>query len=375
MRERVIRIVTYVLVFVLGAGSMYFVGDYVIDQKLDDLIESNTTSQSETTPATVVARKVVVEDNGISSAVEKSYDAVVMIKNYGSSGKLSGSGSGFVYKMDSEYGYIMTNHHVVEDASKIKVLFSDNKEYDGVVLGSDKYLDIAVVRVPKKAIKLIAQIGRAADLKLGDTIFAIGSPVGNEYYNTVTRGIVSGLDRKVTVSVESNSDWIINALQVDAAINPGNSGGPLLNSNGEVIGVNSLKLVDSSIEGMGFAIKIEDAMTHVTTLEKGEKIERPLLGITMINVSDSYSLARYGIRIDKDIESGIVVIEVAKDTGAADSDLKSGDVITKIDDEEVLNQAYLKYILYSHKAGDKIKVTYNRNGKTKTTEVVLTKSD
>lgn len=323
---------------------------------------------------TSCTNKVVIDNSGISAAVEKVYDSVVMIENY-KSGKIQGTGSGFVYKTDKENGYIMTNQHVVDKSTSLKVKFTNGKTYEGKLLGGDEYLDIAIVLVPVKSIVSVANIGSTKSLKLGSSIFTIGSPVGEEYFNTVTSGIISGLNRKVPVSVKSSNDWLMEVLQVDAAINPGNSGGPLLNSNGEVIGVNSLKLVDSQIEGMGFSIKIEDAMAHVSDLEKGKTIDRPMLGINLTEISNAALLKREGINVDSSIDYGVVVVSVVEDTGAAKSDLKKGDVIISIDGAKVTNSAYLKYILYKYSAGDKIKITYLRDGKEKTTTVKLTKSD
>lgn len=361
MRGKIINFLLIVIIFALGAGAMYFVKDKFL---------------SKSTSETIITEKrdvTITDESGISEAVDKVYDAVVMIKIYSGS-KYIGNGSGFVYKTDSTKGYILTNYHVVEDASSVRVLYSNGEEVDAKILGGDEYLDVAVVSVDKSSVIKVADIGKSDELKLGDTIFAVGSPVGEDYFNTITRGIVSGLDRKVTVSVKTTSDWVMKAIQVDAAINPGNSGGPLVNSNGEVIGINSMKLVDSSIEGMGFSIKIEDAMEHVETFEKNQEIERPMLGITLVNVSESDYLYREGIKVDSSLTSGVVVISIVRDSGAAKSGLKKGDVITKIGDEVVTNQAYLKYILYSYNVGDTIKVTYNRDGKTQTTDVTLTKS-
>ena len=314
---------------------------------------------------------MIVNNTGISDAVSKIYDSVVMVKNI-KNGSDNGSGSGFVYKKDSKYGYIMTNQHVVDDATGVKILLTSGEEIEGTILGGDEYLDVAVIRIPADKVISVAQIGSTEDLKLGEQIFAIGTPVGEEYFNTVTSGYVSGLNRKLTVSVNSTNDWVQEVLQIDASINPGNSGGPLVNFNGEVIGINSMKLVDSSIEGMGFSIKIEDAMKHIDTLEKGEPIARPLLGITHCNVTDTYTLKRYGISIDSSIKEGIVVISVESGSGADKAGLKKGDVIVKLNDDEVSDMAYLKYLLYQYNAGDTINLTYIRNSKTKVTKVTLT---
>ena len=219
----------------------------------------------------------------------------------------------------------------------------------------------SIIRVDKTDFLKKADIGSSDKLKMGDTVFAVGTPVGEEYYNTVTRGVVSGIDRKVTISVESKSDWVMKAIQVDAAINPGNSGGPLFNASGEVVGINSVKLVDSQIEGMGFSIKIEDAMEYASTFEQGKDIERPLLGIRLVNASD--------------YDYGVEVISIEKNSGAEKSDLRPGDIIIKIGKEKIINQAYLKYVLYSYKVGDNIEITYLRDGKEYKTEVTLTKNN
>lgn len=364
MREKILNLFLVVVVFGAGAGCMY-----VVDEKLFANDQSTVTNTN-----TIIEKKdVSITDDGIAESVDKIYDAVVMIKNY-QNNRYAGSGSGFVYKVDSKYGYIMTNYHVVEKADKITIVFSNEKEAVGTVLGGDEYLDVSVVRVDKENVIKVAEIGKTDELRLGDTIFAVGSPVGSDYYNTITRGIVSGIDRKITVSVESTDDWVMKAIQVDAAINPGNSGGPLVNSNGEVIGINSMKLVDSDIEGMGFSIKIDDAMKYVSTFEKGEEIERPVLGITLTNYDETRTLQRYGITLDSSIEYGVVVISVVDGSGASVSGLKKGDVIVKIGDEKINNQAYLKYVLYSYKVGDTVDMTYIRDGVQHTTKVKLIKT-
>ncbi len=314
----------------------------------------------------------VYEKNSLAAAVDKIYDATAMISAY-QNDTLASTGSAFVYKTDSKYGYLLTNYHVVDGATSVVVTMPDDKETEATILGGDEYLDLAVLRVDKSNVSLVANIGKSEDMKLGDTIFTIGTPMGEEYRGTVTSGILSGKDRMVSVSVSnSNSnDWVMRVLQFDASINPGNSGGPLLNANGEVIGICSLKLVDDEIEGMGFAIPIEYAMNHIESLEKGEKISWPVLGVSMINVNDTANLYRNGINIDKNITEGVVVVQAQNGTGAADAGLTTGDVITKIDGQEVADTAYLRYELYQHQAGDTIKITYIRNGKENTVKVKL----
>ena len=314
----------------------------------------------------------VYEKNSLAAAVDKIYDAVAMVSAYQNDTLIS-TGSAFVYKTDNNYGYLLTNYHVVEGADSITLTMSDDTEAEATVLGGDEYLDLAVLRVDKSNVSMVANIGNSEDMNLGDTVFTVGTPMGEEYRGTVTSGILSGKDRMVSVSVSnSNSnDWVMRVLQFDASINPGNSGGPLLNANGEVIGICSLKLVDDEIEGMGFAIPIEYAMNHIESLEKGEEIEWPVLGVSMVNANDTTGLYRNGITIDRNITEGVVVVQAERGSGAAEAGLTTGDVITAIDGEEVADSAYLRYELYQHQAGDTIKITYIRDGKENTVDVTL----
>ncbi len=314
----------------------------------------------------------VYEKNSLAAAVDKIYDAVAMVSAYQNDTLIS-TGSAFVYKTDNNYGYLLTNYHVVEEADSVTLTMSDDTEAEATVLGGDEYLDLAVLRVDKSNVSMVANIGNSEDMNLGDTVFTVGTPMGEEYRGTVTSGILSGKDRMVSVSVSnSNSnDWVMRVLQFDASINPGNSGGPLLNANGEVIGICSLKLVDDKIEGMGFAIPIEYAMNHIESLEKGEEIEWPVLGVSMVNANDTTGLYRNGITIDRNITEGVVVVQAERGSGAAEAGLTTGDVITAIDGEEVADSAYLRYELYQHQAGDTIKITYIRDGKENTVDVTL----
>lgn len=373
MKNKILIFITVLFSFLSGAGLVLFLVNGPLKVENDNTDKTQNTNVSYNSCSNCMSGTMIVNNEGISQSVNKIYDSVVMIDNY-QKNKIAGSGSGFVYKKDEDYGYIMTNQHVIEDATKIEVTFTSNTVVEGELLGADEYLDIAVVRVPISSVISVAKIGSTEDLGLGETIFAVGTPVGEEYFNSISGGYISGLNRKVTVSVKSQSDWVQEVIQIDAAINPGNSGGPLVNYNGEVIGVTSLKLVDSSIEGMGFAIKIEDAFKHIEDLENGKKIQRPLLGITNVNATDTYTLKQYGIKLDSDITSGIAVISVVEGSGADKAGLQKGDVIIKLNDDEVTNVAYLKYLLYKYNIGDTIELTYIRDKETKTTTVTLTEN-
>lgn len=371
MRERIIKFVGLLLV-VVAAGSG---GGYITYSFLENEVSESGKKVEQATQTTGVVKcssDMKLDETGIATSVGNIYDAAVTIQNY-QNGRLTSSGSGFVYKKEGEYAYILTNHHVIEDATKLLITLSSDDQIEGETLGSDPYLDLAVVRVSSEKISLVATLGKSEDSNIGDTVFTVGTPIGYEYRGSVTKGTLSGKNRMVTVSINSNSDWIMNVLQVDAAINPGNSGGPLLNANGEVIGINSLKLVEDKIEGMGFAIPIEYAMKYVDDLESGKELERPFVGITMLNVTDSYRVYQYGIRLDPEIEEGVVVTSVSTGSGAEQAGIKKGDVIISVNGTSVSNAAYLKYLLYQHEVEDTIEITYIRDQKQKTVEVTLTK--
>lgn len=366
MRGKILNILAVFVAFLLGGGTMY----YLVENQESVVLDNKTPTY--TTGVVKCNSDVKIDESGISLAIGEIYDATVTIQNY-KNNKLISSGSGFVYKKDGKYGYIMTNHHVIDGADKVIITLSNDDQVEGTVTGSDKYLDLAVVKIDASHVTKVAKLGNSENSNLGDTVITVGSPVGYEYRGTVTRGTLSGKNRMVEVSVASTNDFVMRVLQIDAAINPGNSGGPLVNISGEVIGINSLKLVEDEIEGMGFAIPIEYAMEYVDDLEKGKELERPFIGITMLNVTDTYRLYQNGIMLDDDIESGVVVINVSKDSGAASAGLKKGDVILAVNGSNVSNAAYLKYELYKCKVGDTIEIHYMRNGKMNKAKVTLTK--
>lgn len=313
------------------------------------------------------------ETNTIKSAIDKIYNAVLVVETYDARGTHIGTGTGFVYKKDEKSGYIMTNHHVIEGASSIKLINVLNEEVDAKLLGSDEYSDIAVLSMDASKVLSVASIGDSTQLELGDTLFTVGSPLGSKYMGTVTKGILSGENRQVTVTLKTGS-FIMNVLQTDAAINPGNSGGPLLNINGEVIGVTSMKLVQDEIEGMGFAIPIELAMASISQLEKGEAIVRPVLGVQLIDLDNAYLLRNYQIQVPNDVKNGIAIVQVEEGSAASKSGLQKGDIITKIDDHTITETGQFRYVLYQYNIGDSITVHLMRDGKQKEVKIILTDS-
>lgn len=352
MRQKILYIIITILcVILLVCGVLYIKGN---NKNGESIVKEDIT---------------ITESDSINAPIKKVYDSVVVVNNY-KRGQLSGYGSGFVYKKDDNSGYIITNNHVVEGADSVKVVLINGTEVDAKVLGTDAYSDIAVVSIDAKDVLKVAEIGDSSKSKLGDTIFTVGTPVSQEYLGTVTKGIISGQNREVTLQ-NNGSEYVMDAIQVDASINPGNSGGPLVNLNGEVIGVNSVKLVESSVEGMGFAIPIEVAMSEVDKLAKGEQLERPVIGVSLYDVNNLSALYQSGIKLDSSVKNGVYVNEVSKNSDAEKAGLKAGDVITKIDGQDVRGSAHLKYILYKHNIGDTVKLTVVRDGKEQTLNLRL----
>lgn len=305
-------------------------------------------------------REVTITDTGISEAVDKVYDSVVVVESY-NRGRLIGTGTGFVYKTDDKHGYILTNQHVIEQADEAKVVFTNKEKEKVEILGSDEFFDTAVLQVDKEDVLSVAEIGSTKNVKLGDTTFAIGAPLDSEAYAwTVTRGIVSGKDRTVEIPKGYFDSTVLNVLQTDTPINNGNSGGPLCNSNGEVIGITNLKLAASAIEGMGFAIPIEDAVRIADVIISGEQIKYPKIGVVIYDM-----ISREGQKL------GVKVESVVEDSAADKAGIKKGDIIKEFDGKKIPDTSIFKHELYRHKIGEKVEMKIERDGHEKTVKVSL----
>lgn len=272
-------------------------------------------------------------------------------------------GSGVVYMKSNGKGYIVTNNHVISGSDAVQVLLANGKTVNAKVVGKDSTTDLAVLSIDAKYVTQTAQFGDSKHLEAGQTVIAVGSPLGSEYASTVTQGIISAPAR--TISTSSGNQQTV--IQTDAAINPGNSGGALVNSAGQVIGINSMKLAQSSdgtsVEGMGFAIPSNEVVTIVNELVKKGKITRPQLGVRVIALQGIPEGYRSRLKIKSNLKNGIYIAFVSRNGSAANAGIKNGDVITKVDGKKVDDVASLHSILYSHKVGDTVNVTVNRNGK------------
>ena len=334
-------------------------------------------------------------ENSTTQAVNKVKDAVVSIITYSSSSsrqssvfnaddtnsdsenqQIASEGSGVIYKKDDKDAYLVTNTHVINGASKVDIRLADGTKVPGEIVGSDTFSDIAVVKISSEKVTTVAEFGDSSQLSVGETAIAIGSPLGSEYANTVTQGIISSLNRNVSLKSEDGQAISTKAIQTDTAINPGNSGGPLVNIQGQVIGITSSKIASNggtSVEGLGFAIPSNDAQNIIKQLESDGKVTRPALGIQMVNLSNVGASDLRKLNIPSGLTSGVVVRSVQNNM-PANGHLQKYDVITKVDDKEIASSTDLQHALYNHAIGDTIKITYYRNGKEETTSIKLDKN-
>jgi len=384
-------------------GALSFGGLYYIAN--GNQSSSSTSSASSTTSSgkTTVSNVTYNVTSDVTTAVSKVQDAVVSIINLqstSSNGQLGGlfgsdesnsssndntletvsEGSGVIYKKSGDTAYIVTNNHVVEGQKELQVVLADGTKVTATLVGTDSYTDLAVLKISSSKVTTVATFGDSSALKVGEPAIAIGSPLGSEYANSVTEGIISSLNRQVTSTNDEGESVSINAIQTDAAINPGNSGGPLINIEGQVVGINSSKIASSSssssgvsVEGMGFAIPSKDVVTIINQLEENGKITRPALGISMYDLSSISSEQQEEIlKVPSTVTQGVVILNVANGTPAEKAGLEKYDVITKIDGKDITSTTELRAALYAKTVGDTMKIAFYRESKEKTVTVELT---
>ncbi|WP_278558772.1 S1C family serine protease [Limosilactobacillus vaginalis] len=293
------------------------------------------------------------------------------------SGKLqtASEGSGVIYKKSGNSAYIVTNNHVVKGSNALQVILSNGRKVNASLVGSDSATDLAVLKINSANVKTVAEFGNSNSIAAGQDVLAIGSPMGSEYANTVTKGIISAKSR----TLKSGTDGTLTSvIQTDAAINSGNSGGPLINMAGQVIGINSMKLAGSSdgssVEGMGFAIPSNEVVKIINQLIKNGKISRPSLGISMIDLSRVTTDQQQSVlKLPSSITKGVVIMDVQSGSNAQTAGLEQYDVITKLGDTKITNTSSLKSALYKYKVGDTTKVTYYRDGQSHIATLKLAK--
>ncbi|MEC5424654.1 trypsin-like peptidase domain-containing protein [Virgibacillus sp. C22-A2] len=344
---------------------------------------SNTSASTQENTTPDMVRTLASDNAELASNIAEVSEAVVGVINLQqqsvwTQSEEQGSGSGIIYKKENNKAYVVTNQHVVDGAKEVEIALNNDERIQATVLGTDPLTDLAVLEVDGDKINTVATMGSSEDLLVGETVAAIGNPLGLDFANTVTKGIISGLNRSISVDTNGDRqpDWITEVIQTDAAINPGNSGGALVNSKGEVIGINSMKVAQQEVEGIGFAIPVNAALPIMEQLETNGEIERPLIGISTAPINQVPPQYRNEINLPDDLAGGMVVAEVQAGSAAEKAGLQQFDVITKINDNEITSILELRKFLYSEtNIGDDIQLEFYRNGEPEKVSLELQKQD
>ncbi|UOE94112.1 trypsin-like peptidase domain-containing protein [Alkalihalobacillus sp. LMS39] len=346
-----------------------------------------STNQNETVPTMVEGEPAGLEqtvnlsvNSDITNAVDKVSDAVVGVinlqeTNFWSNTGGEGTGSGVIYKQADGKAFVVTNHHVIEGAREVEVSLTDGTRVPAKVLGTDVLTDLAVLEIDDEGVTAVAEFGNSETLRVGEPAVAIGNPLGLAFSSTVTQGIISATERSIPVDLTGNGqiDWHAEVLQTDAAINPGNSGGALLNIQGQVIGINSMKIAQSSVEGIGFAIPTAIAVPVINDLERFSEVRRPQMGVGIRSLSEIPGYHwQETLKLPDEVKAGVFVTSVAPVSPAERAGLQEYDVIVKINDRDIEDGHDLRKFLYTEtEIGDEITVTFYREGSKQTTTITL----
>ena len=353
----------------------------LISTNLIPLADEDTTNQAPLKQDTETMSTDLTEDSKIDDTpIGEVSKAVVGVKNISNQNPWTdvqegGTGSGIIYKQENNKAYIVTNNHVIEDAQEIKIELANEEVVEAKLLGADSLTDLAVLEIDDEHIEAVAEFSDSDELEVGETVVAIGNPLGSEFAGSVTKGIISGLNRSVEVDTtgDKQADWVTEVLQTDAAINPGNSGGALVDINGKVIGINSMKVAQQAVEGIGLAIPSNTAQPIMKDLEEKGEVKRPTLGIATAPLNRVPPEVQQEIELPKDVRAGMVIANVDSDSPAENAGLEKFDVITKIDDQEITSIADIKVALYTDsEPSEKVTVEFIRNGQKESKELTLT---
>ncbi|MED3687864.1 trypsin-like peptidase domain-containing protein [Peribacillus butanolivorans] len=374
-------------------SSVFVFGGDFIDAEKNTVTESSQTAGAEQTESVEKNKSINTEklststdSNERADMVESASKSIVGVVNLQemqnqnpfqqqsteSETVESGTGSGVIYKKDNGKAYIITNNHVIEGAKEVEISLYDGQKATATVVGADALTDLAVLTIDASVAPEGINFGDSDRMRPGEEVLAIGNPLGLDFSRSVTQGIVSATGRSISVDT-SDGEWELDVLQTDAAINPGNSGGALINTAGEVIGINSLKISESGVEGLGFAIPSNDVIPIVTELIENGKITRPYLGVSLANTEE---LPQYYLQnVPEAAKSGVMVTGIETGSAAANGGLKQQDIIVEIDGTKISTSAELRKYLYTDKKiGDKVKVKVYRGNEEKTLTITLQNS-
>ncbi len=326
--------------------------------KKETPIYNNNTINGFTTELTSIVSEVESKVVSITSSIHE---------------ELEGVGSGIIYGKDDECVYIVTNHHVVQNATEIFVTFDNGEVLMAELLGSDAFSDLALLEVHPAFEVEPFNIGDSSIVKKGEYVLAIGSPIDLSLQGSVSFGIISGIDRSIPVDVDDNGidDWEMTVFQTDAAINPGNSGGPLINMSGDLIGLTSMKIAQEDAEGIGFAIPSNEIIPIIDQLKEFGSVSRPILGVIGKDISQLtvYQKSYLGVNLDR--TRGVLITKVLEGTPAQINGIQVGDVLTRIGDSAITTFKDFRKAIYNLNIGDEVTLTLVRNNNEITVPVVL----
>jgi len=350
----------------------------------NNINNSQGDKEVETTDVLQEKRVSVDIQTDVTDVVEEVADSVVGVTNLQtvrdvwSSSEMTretGTGSGVIYKEQGDKAYIVSNHHVVEGAQALEITFDDGTKTEGKLIGSDIWTDLAIIEIDSASVKAVAKFGDSDVLKRGETVIAIGNPLGLGFSGSVTMGVVSGKDRSIPIDFDQDGkvDWHADVLQTDAAINPGNSGGALMNLAGQLIGINSMKISQETVEGIGLAIPINLAIPIIEKLEAHGEVSRPTMGVTLLDLSSIPSRQQQEVlKVPADVKEGVVINEILRDSPAHLAGVEQYDVIVEMDGEKIGDMVSLRKHLYNVKeVGDTMAMKVYREGKLLELEMVL----
>lgn len=401
------QIAIVAVISALIGGAIAYAGFTMLNQNTATN-SADSTSTSKSAGTTKVSNVSVKTSSAMTKAFSKVEGAVVSVINqqrqsdneddlfsglFGDSSRDSDSsssssseletvseGSGLIYKKADGKAYIVTNNHVVSGSDKIEVILADGTKLTAKTVGTDATTDLAVLSIDGAKVSTVASFGDSAAITAGEPVIAIGSPLGSQYATSVTQGIVSAKTRTIDVTDEDSRQVTGQAtvIQTDAAINPGNSGGPLVNSEGQVIGINSSKLASSSdgtsVEGMGFAIPSNEVVQIANQLVTNGKVSRPALGVSVVDLTNvSADQQKSTLKLPSSVTGGVVIASIDSDSPAKTAGLKKYDTIVEIDGKKIDSIAKIHTVLYSHAIGDTVTVKYYRDGKLQSAKVTLNK--
>jgi len=377
-KRREHKLLALLLAFVAGAFMFAVLLPFIVDQgflpyQMTREAAGTTNDRNHTQEQAVMSLS-----GNITDIIERVMPTVVGIENnrgnpfiMGDQG--GGTGSGVIYKQTDGRAYIMTNQHVIEGASELSVVLSSGERLEATLIGEDVFTDLAVVTVDSQFVEAVISFGDSEAVRVGEDVLAIGNPLGLNLSGSVTKGIISGKDRMIPVDLSRDGlvDWQVMVMQTDAAINPGNSGGALVNRHGELIGINSMKIAESSVEGIGFTIPINEAIPVLKQLETDGQMNRAFLGIEAYSLSSLPEKERMSrFNLPEAVSAGVYLERVLAGSPAAMAGLEQNDVIVKLDGTEVTSMIGLRQYLYREKVpGATMTVTYYR-GQTELTTVV-----